>query len=137
MHRQKGDRLWLNDNYKSYIIPFFCQHGESQEELLAEIEATERSGAKEFCVESRVYEDFCGKIKYEYTLKLEKLPEIIEAGNAGEFVRMWVNSEKCTDAVIEVITNLGYRERDDFSEFLTLPPIGIAGLVRMKFKADK
>lgn len=84
---------------KAILSLFFCQHGESHEELLSEIEAIERSGAKEFCVESRVYEDFCGKIKYECTLKLEKLPEIIEVGNAGEFVRMWVNGEKCTDAV--------------------------------------
>ena len=49
----------LNDNYGSYILPFFWQHGDSHELLLEEICAIEKSGAKEFCVESRVHEQFC------------------------------------------------------------------------------
>ncbi len=51
----------LNNNYGSYILPFFWQHGDSKEELLQEIIAIEKSGAKEICVESRVHEDFCGE----------------------------------------------------------------------------
>ena len=51
----------INNEYGSYILPFFWQHGDSHELLLKEIEAIEKSGAKEFCVESRVYEDFCGE----------------------------------------------------------------------------
>lgn len=43
----------------SYILPFFWQHGEDHEALLEEIEAIKASGAREFCVESRVYEHFC------------------------------------------------------------------------------
>ena len=38
---------------------FFWQHGEDHEALLEEIEAIKASGAREFCVESRVYEHFC------------------------------------------------------------------------------
>ena len=49
----------LNDEYGSYILPFFWQHGDSHELLLKEIEAIEKSGAKEFCVESRVHNEFC------------------------------------------------------------------------------
>lgn len=97
---------------------------------------------------------YCGKVRYECNLNLEKVPEQIEAGNAGEIVSVWVNGKKCADAVnypyrveigkncvigenrivIEVTTNLGYRERDDFSRFLSLPPIGIAGDVKMRYK---
>ena len=49
----------LNGEYGSYILPFFWQHGDSQELLLEEIAAIEKSGAKEFCVESRIHENFC------------------------------------------------------------------------------
>lgn len=96
---------------------------------------------------------YCGKIKYETTLKFEKLPKIIELGNVGEIAILYINGCKCTEAVnypyrfdivdkcktgentvvIEVITNLGYRERDDFSAFLSLPPSGIAGPVNLLF----
>lgn len=51
----------LNNEYGSYILPFFWQHGDSKEELLEELIAIEKSGAKEMCVESRVYADFCGE----------------------------------------------------------------------------
>ena len=51
----------LNNEYGSYILPFFWQHGDSKEELLEELIAIEKSGAKEICVESRVHEDFCGE----------------------------------------------------------------------------
>ena len=67
---------------------------------------------------------------------------------------MWINGKKCADAinypysfkvkellskgetifVIEVITTLAYRERDDFSKFLSLPPIGIVGPVKLRFE---
>jgi len=43
----------------SYILPFFWQHGESFELLTREIDAIQSCGIREFCVESRPYEDFC------------------------------------------------------------------------------
>ena len=49
----------LNNIYGSYILPFFWQHGSSRDALLKEIDAIEKSGAKEFCVESRIHPDFC------------------------------------------------------------------------------
>lgn len=42
-----------------YMLPFFWQHGEDHETLKAEMDAIRKSGANEFCVESRTHEDFC------------------------------------------------------------------------------
>ena len=41
-----------------YILPFFWQHGEEHEVLLRELDAIQNSGINEFCVESRVHEQF-------------------------------------------------------------------------------
>lgn len=41
-----------------YILPFFWQHGETHKVLEEEIEAIQRSGISEFCVESRTHEQF-------------------------------------------------------------------------------
>lgn len=43
----------------NYVLPFFWQHGESEQELKEEIDAIYRSGAGAFCVESRTHEQFC------------------------------------------------------------------------------
>lgn len=51
----------LSDNFeKKYIFPFFWQHGESHEVLKEEMDAIYNSGCRQFCVESRTHEDFCG-----------------------------------------------------------------------------
>lgn len=42
----------------AYILPFFWQHGEELSVLKEEIDAIERAGIREFCVESRTHEDF-------------------------------------------------------------------------------
>lgn len=44
---------------QEYILPFFWQHGEDHETLRDEMDAIKRSGAKEFCVESRTHQQFC------------------------------------------------------------------------------
>lgn len=41
-----------------YILPFFWQHGEEHKVLLQEIDAMLNCGIREFCVESRVHEQF-------------------------------------------------------------------------------
>lgn len=41
-----------------YIFPFFWQHGEDHDTLAREIDAIQNSGICEFCVESRVHEQF-------------------------------------------------------------------------------
>lgn len=43
----------------SYILPFLWLHGEPQERLREEILAIKNSGIREFCAESRPYENFC------------------------------------------------------------------------------
>ncbi len=49
----------INDRPGSYILPFLWLHGEPREKLLSEIDAIEKSGIREFCLESRTYEAFC------------------------------------------------------------------------------
>ncbi len=49
----------LEEKQGSYIFPFFWQHGEGHDVLLAELQAIAQSGIQEFCVESRVHEEFC------------------------------------------------------------------------------
>ena len=43
----------------NYILPFFWQHGEDAETLIAEIDAIYESGIRALCVESRTHEQFC------------------------------------------------------------------------------
>ena len=47
-----------NQEPTEYILPFFWQHGEEHSVLLKEMEAIRDSGIREFCVESRVHEQF-------------------------------------------------------------------------------
>ena len=49
----------LNINHGSYILPFLWLHGEPKERVKEEILAIKNSGIKEFCAESRPYENFC------------------------------------------------------------------------------
>ncbi len=96
---------------------------------------------------------FCGKIIYESTLNLDRIPDRITLGNVGEIATLFVNGKKCTEAlyapyafdvkdkcvigknefVVEVITNLGYRDRDYYSSFLSLPPMGMIGPVKLEY----
>jgi len=56
----------LSDSFeKKYILPFFWQHGESHEILKEEMDAIYDSGCRQFCVESRTHEDFCGETWWE------------------------------------------------------------------------
>lgn len=48
----------LNGEHGSYVLPFLWLHGETHERLLEEIVAIKNSGIREFCAESRPYEDF-------------------------------------------------------------------------------
>ena len=49
----------LNGAHGSYILPFLWLHGEPQERLREEILAIKNIGVREFCAESRPYEEFC------------------------------------------------------------------------------
>ena len=58
----KNLRECLQDSFeKKYIFPFFWQHGESHDILAEEMDAMYESGCRQFCVESRTHEDFCGE----------------------------------------------------------------------------
>lgn len=55
------ERLYevLHGETGSYMLPFLWMHGEPQERLCEEILAIKNSGVREFCAESRPYENFC------------------------------------------------------------------------------
>lgn len=44
----------------NYILPFFWQHGESEEKLREMMGAVQDSGIGAVCVESRPHPGFCG-----------------------------------------------------------------------------
>ncbi len=49
----------FSGEYGSYILPFLWLRGEPQERILQEILAIKECGIREFCAESRPYENFC------------------------------------------------------------------------------
>ena len=70
-----------------YILPFFWQHGEEHAMLAEEIDAIQKSGIQEFCVESRTHEQF-GEEKWwqDFGFLLE------EARRRG--MRVWLLDDK-------------------------------------------
>lgn len=56
---QKMKKL-LEGKEDNYILPFFWQHGESEEVLRKYMKVIEESNIKAVCVESRPHPDFCG-----------------------------------------------------------------------------
>lgn len=70
-----------------YMLPFFWQHGEDHETLKAEMDAIRKSGANEFCVESRTHEEFC-KDKW-----WEDLQFMLEYARAHG-MRVWLLDDK-------------------------------------------
>ena len=75
---------------------------------------------------------------------------MIDLGRVGETAQLWVNEIYCGAEVsapfrfdvegklkegenkirVEVMSNLGYRERDGLSQYLSLPPTGLIGPVK-------
>lgn len=55
---QKLKDCLFGEPSREHILPFFWQHGEEHDVLLQEIEAIYHCGIREFCVESRVHEQF-------------------------------------------------------------------------------
>ena len=51
----------LNNQGENYILPFFWQHGETEEVLREYMAAIDASNIKAVCVESRPHPDFCGE----------------------------------------------------------------------------
>ena len=96
---------------------------------------------------------FCGIVRYEASVKLDRLPEKISLGNVGEIATLYVNDKCCGDSLfvpfafdvkdkcvvgenkitVDVVTNLGYRERDSASTYHSLLAMGLTGPVELKF----
>ena len=96
--------------------------------------------------------EFSGVIRYETQLCLLKDERfrMIDLGRVGETAQLWVNEIYCGAEVsapfrfdvegklkegenkirVEVMSNLGYRERDGLSQYLSLPPTGLIGPVK-------
>ena len=97
-----------------------------------------------------------GKIRYTFEIGFSADPPAkLELGEVGETACLTVNGKECGDSVsypyrfdtkgkfcvgentvaVEVIPNLAYRERDVFSKFSPLPPMGLIGPIRLFFEA--
>lgn len=61
----KRIRESLLGEHGSYILPLFWQHGEDSEIIRKEIQKIHDCGIREFCIESRPFEDFCGEKWWE------------------------------------------------------------------------
>ncbi len=102
---------------------------------------------------ARELPDFAGVLRYETTLTMKENEDVraIDIGRVGESAMLWVNGVYCGACVstpfcfevheavregenkirIEVANNIGYRQRDQFSRYLPLPPTGLLGPVRI------
>lgn len=129
-----------------YILPFLWQHGEEYSLVEEEINAIQASGIQEFCVESRTHEQF-GEEKW--CVDNIKRYHALELSDVGEIAQLWLNDVYCGAVVnkpyrfvldgklregknqlrIEVMSNPAYREKDEFSTYLPLPPVGLTGRV--------
>lgn len=124
-----------------------------------QISTHDENGKKVLDVTDKLYNlarkmpTYCGKIIYETKINLDSIPEKISLGSVGEIASLYVNGKKCTDAlfvpyifdvkdkcvigenevVVEVITNLAYRDRDSASTYHSLAPMGMIGPVELKF----
>ena len=95
--------------------------------------------------------DFAGTLTYKFKLNSDRVARFIDLGTVGECAELFVNGTPCGSLVtspfifrvgdawrtgeneieIKVASNYGYAKNDDFSKFLTLPPIGILGPIRV------
>ena len=71
----------------SRILPFLWMKGEDEATIREELDAIERCGVKEVCLESRPYPDFCGP-KWWATLDF-LVPEMKKRG-----MRMWILDDR-------------------------------------------
>lgn len=72
---------------ENYILPFFWQHGEDADTLIAEIDAIFDSGIRALCVESRTHEDFCGDGWWETM-------DVILSACESRGMRVWILDDK-------------------------------------------
>lgn len=95
--------------------------------------------------------DFSGELAYKFSVSSDEKIRFIDLGTVGECAKVFVNGVSCGSLVtspfvfrvsdawrsgeneieIRVASNYGYARTDDFSKFLTLPPSGILGPIRI------
>lgn len=168
---KKGLRLVLGAGESVVLI--FDDIDEPEEEIVTDFESTEitpmwkiytkaDNDFELFDETSELYNiarripRFCGVIRYEANIYIERIPNFIELGNVGEIAKLEINGENCGESlfypykfdvknkfkqgenrvVIEVVTNLAYRERDVFSKYLSLPPSGMTGPVKLVWESN-
>jgi hypothetical protein len=94
--------------------------------------------------------EFCGTIRYEASLRANRASTRMDLGAVGETAELWVDGGYCgarisppycfecavrpgeNRIVVEVVNNPAYRERDDFSRMLPLPPTGLVGPIGLR-----
>ena len=97
------------------------------------------------------FHDFAGELTYKLSVNSDKDIRFIDLGTVGECAEVIVNGASCGKLVtspfifrvenmwktgenkieIRVASSYGYAKNDDFSKFLTLPPIGMLGPIRI------
>ncbi len=95
--------------------------------------------------------NFAGVLTYKFSLISDIAPRFIDLGVVGECAELFVNGVSCGSLVtspfifrvsdswkegvneieVKVASNYGYAKNDALSKFLTLPPIGILGPIRI------
>lgn len=73
----------LQGKYENHLMPFFWQHGESQEVLLEYVGVIQNAGCDAFCVESRPHPDFVGT-RWWHDM------DIILAEAASRKMKVWI-----------------------------------------------
>ncbi len=103
--------------------------------------------------------EYSGRIQYEAVFDLEDNWgwRWLNLGQVGETAELWLNGIYCGACIsipycffigdilkkgenklrIEVINNLAYKERDEFSKYFPLPPSGILGPVELCMISEK
>lgn len=94
---------------------------------------------------------FAGALTYKFTVNSDKAVRFIDLGTVGECAEVFINGTSCGKIVtspfifrvgdslkegkneieIKVASNYGYAKDDGLSKFLTLPPIGMLGPIRI------
>lgn len=77
----------LDDRCGSAILPFLWMKGEDYETVVEELDAIERCGIREVCLESRPFPDFCGEKWWAILDRV--LPEMKRRG-----MRVWILDDR-------------------------------------------
>ncbi len=100
---------------------------------------------------AEIFSGFAGTVTYKFSVSSDEAIRFIDLGTVGECAEVFVNGTSCGSLVtspfifrvsdmwrtgeneieVKVASNYGYAKNDYFSKFLTLPPIGLLGPIRI------